>query len=572
MRLPREAVRLGLGRHLGGPKANPFLSPGFRASYSSRSGLLFQRSKEPLTSPFTQTTTNGTLSWRLVLSLGTFSLFASVVYANRPAPLRFDALAPAGNDELRASRFHRDLSSAKGPILATRVTPSDLEKDASVDGISHRNGDDLTTLASIDPERLTQILRKNEQAVVVGGGTGVLRYDTNQIASNCPIEDDHSEAIIAAPSQAPGKPSGDWMFWGVYDGHSGWSTSAKLRQSLISHVYLKLAEAYASTAAPSDSEIDNAIKAGFVALDNDIVLSNVEKAKKLGTKHDGAQLLAPAISGSCALLSFYDTRSKLLRVACTGDCRAVLGRRAGGLKWSATQLSSDQTGENPDEAARVTADHPGEKDVVKNGRVLGYEPSRVFGDAVLKWPRELSLSLRQAFYARWPQPKIITPPYMTAEPLITTTKIEPEHGDFIVIGSDALWEMLSNEEVIGLVGRWIDQGRLGIGRQAQRSFWDMLPKFSGSGDGLDSNVVSTTSPNSDPPFRRPPTRPAQWGITKRSRVPVVQDVNVATHVARNALGGDDHDLISSLFLLGGSNARRFRDDLTVTVVFFGNEE
>jgi hypothetical protein len=173
-----------------------------------------------MTDLFTQTTTNGNPSWRLVLSLGTLSLFAGVVYANRPAPLRFDAPATAGNDELKVPRFHGGVPNTRGPTLATRVTPSDLEKSASIDGISHRNGDDLTTLASIDPERLTQILRKNEQAVVVGGGTGVLRYDTNQIASNCPIEDDHSEAIIAAPSQSSGKPSGDWMFWGVYDGHS----------------------------------------------------------------------------------------------------------------------------------------------------------------------------------------------------------------------------------------------------------------------------------------------------------------------------------------------------------------
>jgi pyruvate dehydrogenase phosphatase len=338
-------------------------------------------------------------------------------------------------------------------------------------------------------------------------------------------------------------------------GNSGWTTSAKLRQSLISHVYLKLAETYASAAAPSDSDIDNAIKAGFLALDNEIVWSSVEKAKKFGTKHAGAQLLAPAISGSCALLSFYDTQSKLLRVACTGDCRAVLGRRAGS-KWSATQLSSDQTGENPGEAARVVADHPGEKDVVKNGRVLGYEPSRVFGDAIVKWPREVSASLREAFYARRPHPKVITPPYMTAEPVVTTTKIEPEHGDFIVLASDALWEMLSNEQVVGIVGRWIDEGHLGIGKsRKQRSFWDMIFP---SGNGLDSNVAPTALSKSEQPFRRPPVRPMQWGIANRTRVPVMQDINVATHVARNALGGDDHDLISSFFLLGGSNTRRYR--------------
>ncbi|KAK4446804.1 phosphatase 2C-like domain-containing protein [Podospora aff. communis PSN243] len=477
----------------------------------------------------------------------------------------------ANDCEPSAPRPRQSTPTGRFPTLATRTTPSDLERNASLDGIHHRNGDEFETLASIDPYRLTQILRKNEQAVIVGGGTGVLRYDTNQIASNRPIEDDHSEAIIAAPSRSPGKSSGDWMFWGVYDGHSGWATSAKLRQSLIAHVYRKLAKTYTSSATPSNSDIDNAIKAGFVALDNEIVWSNVERAKKLGSRHAGAQLLAPAISGSCALLSFYDTQSKLLRVACTGDCRAVLGRRAV-TKWTATQLSSDQTGENPSEAARVTAAHPGEKDVVKNGRVLGCEPSRVFGDAVLKWPQEVSMALRRAFYARRPSSKVITPPYMTAEPVITTTKMKPERGDFIVLASDALWEMLSNEQVVGIVGRWIDQGYLHLNKGIDPkppSFWDRI--YWGPNE-LDSNVKPAALPQSEGPFRRLPVRPTQWGIANRTRVLMMQDVNVATHIARNALGGDDHDLISSFFLQGGSNSRRYRDDLTVTVVFFGYDE
>jgi len=321
-------------------------------------------------------------------------------------------------------------------------------------------------------------------------------------------------------------------------------------------VYNKLAEVYASATTPSDSEIDNAIKAGFLSLDHDIVWSSVKRAQELGKRQGGLQLLAPAISGSCALLSFYDTRSQLLRVACAGDCRAVLGRRVGGSTWSATQLSADQTGQNPDEAARINAEHPDEKDVVKNGRVMGYEPSRAFGDAVLKWPRDVSMALRKTFYARRPQDRAIKPPYMTAEPVITTTKIQPERGDFIVMASDSLWEILSNEEVVGLVGRWIDQGRLGI-QQKQSSIWDMVPKFFGS-DSFDSNVAPSKLPDSEKPFGQSPVRRRQWGIATKPSVPIVQDINVATHLVRNALGGDDHDTISSLILLGGTNARRFR--------------
>jgi pyruvate dehydrogenase phosphatase len=343
---------------------------------------------------------------------------------------------------------------------------------------------------------------------------------------------------------------------------SGWATSAKLRHSLIPHVYFKLEEAYKQARArgaegPLDSEIDDAIKAGFLGLDHEIVVSSLQTALETKSKQIGAQVLGAAIAGSCALLSFYDTGTQLLRVACTGDCRAVLGRRVG-PKWSATQLSSDQTGANPDEIARVKAEHPDEEGVAKNGRVMGYEPSRAFGDAVLKWPRETSLTLRRRFFAKWASEKCLTPPYMTAEPVITTTKIHPENGDFVVLASDSLWEMLSNEEVVGLVGRWIDEGRL-TGRVAkkQASFWGMVPWFS-SGDSMTSNVEVVEIPESERPYGEGPVRPSQWGIANRPRTPVVKDVNVATHIARNGLGGDDHDMISSLFMLAGSNTRRYR--------------
>ena len=54
--------------------------------------------------------------------------------------------------------------------------------------------------------------------------------------------------------------------------------------------------------------------------------------------------LAPAYSGSCALVSYYVSDLQLLKVACTGDSRAVLGRRNAAGEWKAIALSSDQVG------------------------------------------------------------------------------------------------------------------------------------------------------------------------------------------------------------------------------------
>jgi pyruvate dehydrogenase phosphatase len=89
----------------------------------------------------------------------------------------------------------------------------------------------------------------------------------------------------------------------------------------------KAAATNPSLISPSSEAVDAAIKQAFVRLDNDIVHSSVDKVLKSNSRRAAAELLAPALSGSCALLAFYDSQSKDLKVACAGDSRAVLGRR-----------------------------------------------------------------------------------------------------------------------------------------------------------------------------------------------------------------------------------------------------
>lgn len=61
-------------------------------------------------------------------------------------------------------------------------------------------------------------------------------------------------------------------------------------------------------------------------------------------------------------------------------------------------------------------------------------------------------------------------------------------------------------------------------------------------------------------FGRRKHRPGQWGLPdgpERFDMDATDD-NVATYLARNALGGKDHDTISALLTLPLANARRFR--------------
>jgi len=310
---------------------------------------------------------------------------------------------------------------------------------------------------------------------------------------------------------------------------------------------------------PTADAVESAIKKGFIRLDNEIVHEAVTKVDEAKSKRVAAELLAPALSGSCALLSFYDSHSKLLRVACTGDSRAVLGRRLPNGKWSAIPLSIDQTGANEDEAERMRKEHPGEPNVVMNGRVLGgLEPTRAFGDAVYKWAVETQEKLKKSYFARTPSKLLRTPPYVTAEPVVTTTKVQPENGDFVVMATDGLWEMLTNEEVIGLVGQWLEiqasEKKAQSGSIAStadswlKSWWSQKS----------ANSLPVELPKGEQNYGKAPIRRQQWNMEDNHNRFVVQDKNVATHLVRNALGGRDTEQVCALLTLPSPFARRYR--------------
>ncbi|EMC97497.1 hypothetical protein BAUCODRAFT_68448 [Baudoinia panamericana UAMH 10762] len=442
-------------------------------------------------------------------------------------------------------------------------------------------------LEMLTPEQATAMLRRNEESYLVGRGEGVVRYDVVQIPSNDPIEDDHVEKIVEVPdtiaAAEDGKTRSDWMFWGVFDGHAGWTTSAKLRQTLVSYVARELNATYKSALQdpkltfPTPDAVDAAIKKGFVTLDNEITHDSVAKVLKSQSKVVAAEILAPALSGSCALLSFYDSRSKELKVACTGDSRAVLGRRGSSGKWTATALSIDQTGGTASEDARLRAEHPGEPYVTQNGRILGgLEPSRAFGDAIYKWSTETQKKLNASYFGRSPSKLCKTPPYVTAEPVVTTTKVDPTKGDFVVMASDGLWEMLTNEEVVGLVGQWLEKQasisgtNLTVGRSANSAGGWLQSWFSTQ---KAASLPVEHHDLKDEGGQRAPIRQQQWGVqTGQDQRFVVEDRNAATHLVRNALGGKDSDMLSALLTLPAPYSRRYRDDLTVQVIFFGEGE
>lgn len=189
---------------------------------------------------------------------------------------------------------------------------------------------------------------------------------------------------------------------------------------------------------------------------------------------EGMALLEEAYAGSCAILGIYNNLERTLHVAVTGDSRAILGRRrvqeqeaagdsstalAGDTRkvtYEIHKLSADQNANNPKEAERLAALHPDEPELLKNGRTLGWGPSRAFGDGVMKWSATLQRRLWKEFLGEWPRDTYKTPPYFTAEPEVTTFE-GVKRGDFLILASDGLWDSLTNEEVVGLVGKWLEE-------------------------------------------------------------------------------------------------------------------
>ncbi|KAF9460903.1 phosphatase 2C-like domain-containing protein [Collybia nuda] len=396
---------------------------------------------------------------------------------------------------------------------------------------------------------------------------------------------------------------------GIFDGHNGPSTSSILSLSLPTAVLQALDHLFSSSTSlsehdpslspseqgqdheslehsehselgspptptrPSDASIDRAIKSAFLAVDKSLITDSLHAALSHPTPRSAhtTRTLAPALSGSCALLSIFEPATRQLRVALTGDSRAVLGRRivdpsTGKERYEVHVLSEDQNGYNPKEVERMSAAHPGET-VSEKGRVMGWGMSRAFGDALTKWSLEDQERVRKECLGDRSYSNIKTPPYFSAEPEITTTQVR--EGDFLVMASDGLWESLTNAEAVGLVGVWLRENKVSRKRGASTSNSFMQGSNSGVGEREVVRPGAKPIERDDLPVeleaQDKTVRYRSWRAEKKF---LNVDDNVAVHLARNALGGADRELTGALLALTPPRARRFRDDISVSVIFF----
>ncbi|KAJ4787652.1 Protein phosphatase 2C family protein [Rhynchospora pubera] len=197
---------------------------------------------------------------------------------------------------------------------------------------------------------------------------------------------------------------GAYDFYGVYDGHGG----ARVANTCRDRMHLVLAEEVAKRklGGCEVSSWESAMVESFRRVDAEVATGS------------GAVPLADGTVGSTAVVAVVEP-SRIVVANC-GDSRAVLSR--GG---KAVALSCDHKPDRPDELARVK--EAGGKVINWNGyRVLGVlATSRSIGDHYLK-------------------------PYVTPEPEVTVVD-RSSRDEFLILASDGLWDVISNEIACKLV-------------------------------------------------------------------------------------------------------------------------
>jgi len=148
---------------------------------------------------------------------------------------------------------------------------------------------------------------------------------------------------------------------------------------------------------------------------------------------------------------------------------------------------------------------------------------------------------------RAPPQKLKTPPYVTANPVVTHTKLDsPGLLRFIVLATDGLWDELSSEQVVSLVSAHLSGVR------------GVVPKAS----------LKATRPGDKPNIQKLDQKVDNSGDW------IFKDENLASHLIRNAFGGPgaSENKLQRLLSIPAPYSRRYRDDTTAIVIWWGDQD
>ena len=187
-----------------------------------------------------------------------------------------------------------------------------------------------------------------------------------------------------------------------------------------------------------DKDIEKAMRETFVQVDED--LSTVPE-------------IEPLYAGATACVVLL--REETLTVANAGDSRAVLSKkRTGGGKnvRQSLDLSVDQ---NPDS--------PGEQERIEGaGGFVSPPPEPGLSARVWLDPEYTQIGLAMA---RSIGDHAVKPVGVIADPVVTSHKLSDD-DELLIIATDGVWEFITSEDAVDLVGRHLDAGE-GASRACQ---------------------------------------------------------------------------------------------------------
>jgi len=428
----------------------------------------------------------------------------------------------------------------------------------------------------LSPSQVSSILMQLETS---SAGSGPVKsFDSNLLASNTPTEDRRAACELTETSGG---------LFGVFDGHAGSACAQSVSERLFGYIALSLLpidefEQYSQVMRSEDppelvkkhrfredyvsedllhiylqslhryvtetlsfsgddvqlsSSIIDQLSTAFLRLDADISQEALPSARAVDS-----DLLQVALSGACACVAHV--KGCQLHVASVGDCRAVIGRFGGDGTWTQVPLTVDQNVDNAAEVKRVVGDHPKSEwpSIIKNDRLLGLlVPLRAFGDIRFKWSRSDLQSLANVVTGARIHDLIpshyLTPPYLTAQPEVSHHALR-SNDRFMVIATDGLWDMMSSQEVVAIVGDHM------VGKQSRSQ------NVKGAYETMTLGEIAQI------------LHERQRGLAHEST-----DNNGATHLMRHALGFE-HRKVSEMLTLPPAVARHYRDDMTVIIVYF----
>lgn len=286
-----------------------------------------------------------------------------------------------------------------------------------------------------------------------------------------------------------------------------------------------------------------ALEKAFLRLDDDL---SKEALPKTPQESVNLKTMSVAMSGAVACVAHVD--GPHLHIANVGDCSAVLGTLSDTNSWLAKKLTQEHNSYNQTEVKRIIKEHPYNESltVLRMDRLLGQlAPLRAMGDYCFKWDRDIMQSIvAKTFGSQVVPPHYHTPPYLSAKPDVVHHRLTPR-DKFLVLATDGLWDVMTPLQAVRLVGEHM-KGKVTLNPLK-------LPKKNMKINEINEMLMQRKE-----------------GLKMKPK-----DSNAATHIIRNALGGSefgiDHTKISQLLALPDDVVRLFRDDITVTIVYFDSE-